>query len=144
MYVEIWENNGGKNVFKDINQNEITERLLRYLDRTEGAALELLAVANFYDDDIFKLVISEFATGYPATKINELAKFSFISESNGRYYIQRLMRECLKNQLSNDPVTQTHQLLAEFYEDKLKDLYLKSASRRYVKFIEECFYHKRF
>ena len=97
--VEIWEKDKGKEDFKDIKQTEITERLIRYLDRSELATLELLSIASYFNREIFELMVSKFSTGYPATKIDELAKFSFISsEDNSKHYtIQRLMKECLQN-----------------------------------------------
>ena len=141
--VEIWENDKGKENFKDIKQAEITERLIRYLDRSELATLELLSIASYFDKEIFELIVSKFSTGYPATKIDELAKFSFISsEDNSKYTIQRLMKECLQNQLDAELKARAHEVMIGYYEDKLKDLSVKTASSAQAALIQEAFAHK--
>ena len=141
--VEIWENDKGKENFKDIKQAEITERLIRYLDRSELATLELLSIANYFDKEIFELIVSKFSTGYPATKIGELAKFSFISsEDDSKHYtIQRLMKECLQNQLDAELKARAHEVMIGYYEDKLKNLSVKTASRDNAILVREAFIH---
>ena len=142
--VEIWEKDKGKEDFKDIKQTEITERLIRYLDRSELATLELLSIASYFNREIFELMVSKFSTGYPATKIDELAKFSFISsEDNSKHYtIQRLMKECLQNQLDAELKARAHETMVCYYEDKLKDLSIKTASSAQAALIQEAFAHK--
>ncbi|MDA3053707.1 hypothetical protein, partial [Campylobacter sp. JMF_03 NE3] len=125
--VEIYESNNGAENFENLKQIDVTERLLRYLDKTERATLELLSVANYFDKEIFKLIIDKFSTGYPATMINELAKFSFISQNDGRYYIQRLMKECLKNQCDTELKSEVHKLLFDYFNAKLSDLSVQTA-----------------
>ena len=141
--VEIWEKDKGKEDFKDIKQAEITERLIRYLDRSELATLELLSIASYFNREIFELMVSKFSTGYPATKIDELAKFSFISsEDNSKHYtIQRLMKECLQNQLDVELKARAHETMVCYYEDKLKDLSVKTASRNNAILVREAFVH---
>ncbi|MDA3077203.1 tetratricopeptide repeat protein [Campylobacter sp. JMF_04 NA10] len=140
--VEIYEKNNGAENFENLKQHDVTERLLRYLDRSERATLELLSVANYFDKEIFKLIIDKFSTGYPATMINELAKFSFISQDDGRYYIQRLMKECLKNQCNTELKSEVHKLLFDYFNAKLSDLSVQTACGYYIEFINEAFYHK--
>ena len=141
--VEIWEKYKEKEDFKDIKQAEITERLIRYLDRSELATLELLSIASYFNREIFELMVSKFSTGYPATKIDELAKFSFISsEDNIKYTIQRLMKECLQNQLNAELRARAHEVMICYYEDKLKDLSIKTASSTQAALIQEAFAHK--
>ena len=138
--VEIWEKYKEKEDFKDIKQAEITERLIRYLDRSELATLELLSIASYFNREIFELMVSKFSTGYPATKIDELAKFSFISsEDNIKYTIQRLMKECLQNQLNAELRARAHEVMICYYEDKLKDLSIKTASSTQAALIQEAF-----
>ena len=141
--VEIWEKDKGKEDFKDIKQTEITERLIRYLDRSELATLELLSIASYFNREIFELMVSKFSTGYPATKIDELAKFSFISsEDNSKHYtIQRLMKECLQNQLDAELKARAHEVMIGYYEDKLKNLSVKTASRDNAILVREAFIH---
>ena len=140
--VEIWEKDKGKEDFKDIKQAEITERLIRYLDRSELATLELLSIASYFNREIFELMVSKFSTGYPATKIDELAKFSFISsEDDSKYIIQRLMKECLQNQLNAELRARAHEVMICYYEDKLKDLSIKTASRDNAILVREAFIH---
>ena len=140
--IEIYESNDGTENFENLKQNKVAERLLRYLDRSERATLELLSVANYFDKEIFKLIIDKFSTGYPATMINELAKFSFISQNDGRYYIQRLMKECLKNQCDTELKSEVHKLLFDYFNAKLSDLSVQTACGYYMEFINEAFYHK--
>jgi len=141
--VEIWEKYKEKEDFKDIKQAEITERLIRYLDISELATLELLSIASYFNREIFELMVSKFSTGYPATKIDELAKFSFISsEDNIKYTIQRLMKECLQNQLNAELRARAHEVMICYYEDKLKDLSIKTASSTQAALIQEAFAHK--
>ena len=142
--VEIWEKDKCKEDFRDIKQAEITERLIRYLDRSELATLELLSITSYFNREIFELMVSKFSTGYPATKIDELAKFSFISsEDNSKHYtIQRLMKECLQNQLNAELKARAHETMVCYYEDKLKDLSIKTASSTQAALIQEAFAHK--
>ncbi|MBQ9293008.1 MAG: tetratricopeptide repeat protein [Campylobacter sp.] len=142
MCVEIWENDKNMESFENIKQHDITERLLRYLDKNERATLELLSLTNYFDKEIFKLIIDSFSTGYPATMIDELTKFSFISKNDDKYYIQRLMKECLKNQCNDDLKKDVNKLLFDFFENKLENLSVKTASGYYIEFIQEAFYHK--
>jgi len=140
--VEIWEKDKGKEDFKNIKQAEITERLIRYLDRSELATLELLSIASYFNREIFELMVSKFSTGYPATKIDELAKFSFISsEDDSKYTIQRLMKECLQNQLNAELRARAHEVMISYYEDKLKNLSVKTASRDNAILVREAFVH---
>ena len=143
--VDIYESNDGTENFENLKQNDVAERLLRYLDRTERATLELLSVANYFDKEIFKLIVDEFSTGYPATMINELAKFSFISQNDERYYIQRLMKNTLLQELEKEKLSEknkAHKLLFDYFNAKLSDLSMQTACGYYMEFINEAFYHK--
>lgn len=77
-------------------QPEIFNKFVKYLDSNEIKALEVLSVPNSWDGHLFKKLMTEFDTGYHASKYSELIKFPFIKISfEGKYSIHQLMRKSL-------------------------------------------------
>lgn len=80
---------------------DVLDRFLRYLDRSETETLKVLSVARFWDHELFELLIEEFNTGYPATALPELRRFSFVQEEQipSTWTIHPLMREAVEEHL---------------------------------------------
>lgn len=125
------------------NQQEVLERFLRYLDRTEIETLKILSAARAWDRDIFEKLISHFKTGYPATAMLDLCRFSFIFEGNLKNYftMHELMRESLQNKQDKENVVLVHKFLFEYYDDKLKEVELKNITEENKLAFTEAFFH---
>jgi hypothetical protein len=60
--------------------------------------LKVLSVARVWDRELFESLIEEFNTGYSATALPELRRFSFVQEEQipSTWTIHPLMREALE------------------------------------------------
>lgn len=77
-------------------QPEIFEKFMKYLNKYELKALAILSVPNFWDRDIFELLMTKFGQGLQVCAFSELIKFSFIKmDTYGKYLIHQLMRKSL-------------------------------------------------
>jgi tetratricopeptide (TPR) repeat protein len=84
---------------------EVSNRLLRYLDFAEKETLRVLSITRLWNYDLFALLVSEFKTGYPLTAFRELCRFSFIKEIDavpGFWKLHSVMRDGLVNDLKVD------------------------------------------
>jgi tetratricopeptide (TPR) repeat protein len=103
---------------------DVRDRFLRYLDRSETETLKVLSVARFWDRELFESLIEEFNTGYPATALPELRRFSFVQEEQmpSTWTIHPLMREALQEHLDAELRRRVHQYLFDHYNDSLEGL----------------------
>ena len=140
-------------------QHEIFKKFVNCLDADEIRVLKVLSVPNFWDLDLFKMLIwAEFDTrysaanteypvtntGYPETAFSELTKFSFIKKDAGeRYLIHALMRKNLQESQNADDRKPIHQFLLEHYSKKLKDLKIEAISQKHEVALIEAFYHAK-
>jgi tetratricopeptide (TPR) repeat protein len=100
--------------------DQVLQRFLKYLDRSEKETLKVLSITRFWTEDLFCELIEEFQTFYPTTAYQELCNFSFISESeqDGYWSMHKLMREGLCDQvLSTSPTLfdRVHRFLFQYY-----------------------------
>ncbi len=107
-------------------QLEIFNTFVKYLSTSEIRALEVLSAPNFWDRDLFEILMKNFDTGFSASEFSELIKFSFIKAySNEKYSIHQLMRKSLQeNQDSTDRIN-IHHFLLDYYSNKIKDIDIK-------------------
>ncbi|MFZ2497858.1 tetratricopeptide repeat protein [Methanosarcina sp.] len=125
-------------------QPEIFNKFVQYLDRNEIRALEVLSVPNFWDRDLFKILMKEFDTGFPAGAFSELISFSFVkADSNKRYSIHQLMRKSLQEYQDQDDRKDVHKFMFEYYNNKLKDIDIKAITSEYQTALIEAFYHAK-
>jgi tetratricopeptide (TPR) repeat protein len=125
------------------NQQEVLERFLRYLDRTEIETLKVLSSSRLWNREIFEKLISHFKTGYPATAMLDLCRFSFIFEGNLKNYftMHELMRDSLQNKQDKENIVLVHKFLFELYDEKLKAVDIKNITDENKLAFNEAFYH---
>lgn len=117
---------------------QIIERFLYNIDKDTVEVLRLMAIPNFYNVDIFKLLINEFNISFPMTEFEQFNKYSFVSfdEKEQDYYIHGLMREGILEKTSSSIQNDAHSRLQKYYSVQ----YLKYPI---VKYALEMFYHAR-
>ena len=105
-------------------QQDVLERFLRYLDKTEIETLKALSSARIWGSEIFRLLVNEFQTGYPITAMDNLCRFSFINESEkpGIHTMHELMRESLQTKLDSETLKLLHKVLFDHYNEKLSKI----------------------
>ena len=125
-------------------QPEICSKFVKYLNRNETRALEVLSAPNFWDRDLFKILVEEFDPGLPKGAFSDLIKYSFIKkDANGKYSIHQLMRKSLLEH--QDPVDRknAHKFMFEHYEKNLKEIDIKSITKEHETALKEAFYHAK-
>src|SRR5215211_522247 len=122
---------------------DVLDRFLHYLDRSETETLKVLSAARFWDQELFESLIDEFNTGYSATALPELRRFSFVQEEQipGTWTIHPLMREALQEDLDAELRGRVHQYLFDHYNDSLEGLESTAISVLHRTALTEAFHH---
>ncbi len=122
---------------------ELFVRFLRHLGDVESETLKVLAVPRFFDRDLFKLLLTEFRTGYPVTAFDRLCRFSFINEGAlpGSYTMHQLMRESLLAYTESELVRRVHRWLFDRYSAQVQDLDVKNITPVHAAALVEAFHH---
>jgi tetratricopeptide (TPR) repeat protein len=125
---------------------DVLDRFLHYLDRSETETLKVLSVARFWDQELFESLIEEFNTGYPATALPELCRFSFVQEEQipGTWTIHPLMREALEAHLDAELHRRVHRYLFDYYNDSLEGLESTAVGDAHKMALTEAFHHGRY
>lgn len=134
-----------KNSGKDVMSNsfggsypEIIERFIYNLDKDTVEVLRLMSIPNFYNVEIFRLLINKFNISFPMTEFEQFNKYSFVSyDINEKdYYVHDLMRKGILEKSSEDTIKEAHRYLLDYYSSKLNEGVK-------TKDILELFYHAR-
>ena len=125
-------------------QPEIFNTFVKYLESNEIRALEVLSASNFWDRDLFETLMKKFDPGLPTGAFSELIKFSFIkTDSDGRFSIHQLMRKSLQEHQDSADKKNVHKFMFEYYNNKLKDLDIKTITSEHEIALTEAFYHAK-
>ncbi|MDY9926604.1 tetratricopeptide repeat protein [Methanosarcina sp.] len=125
-------------------QPEIFNIFVKYLSAGEIRAFEVLSAPNFWDRDLFEILMKKFDPGVPTSGFSELVKFSFIkTDSNGKYYIHQLMRKNLQEHQDSTDRKNIHQFLLAYYSNKIEDLDIKAIAPEHELALTEAFYHAK-
>ena len=125
-------------------QPEIFNTFVKYLSTSEIRALEVLSAPNFWDRDLFEILMKKFDPGLPTGGFSELVKFSFIkTDSNEKYSIHQLMRKSLQEHQDPTDRKNTHQFLLAYYSNKIEDIDIKSITPEHETALTEAFYHAK-
>jgi tetratricopeptide (TPR) repeat protein len=124
---------------------DVLDRFLHYLDRSETETLKVLSAARFWDHELFQSLIEEFNTGYSATALPELTRFSFVQKEQipGTWTIHPLMREALEEHLDVELRGRVHQSLFDYYNDSLEGLESIAIADEHKMALTESFHHGR-
>jgi len=122
---------------------EVLDRFLHYLSTEERETLKVLAVARQWDRELFAALIERFQTGYPATALAQLCRFSFVQETDtpDSWALHALMRESLQEHQSDALREEVHQFLFDRYADRPKGLDPKRLRDAHQVALREAFYH---
>ncbi len=125
-------------------QPEIFKTFVKYLYTNEIRALKVLSIPNFWDQELFKVLMNEFDPGLPIGAFSELIKFSFVrKDDNGRYFIHQLMRKSLQEFQNSIDRQKVHKFMLEYYENKLKGIDVKTITPEHEIELAEAFYHAK-
>ena len=81
---------------------KLAERFLRYLSPAEQATVEVLSIPRFFDETLFKELVTTLQTQIPLNQFAEICRFSFITEgSPGVFQMHDLMWEALEARLGS-------------------------------------------
>jgi tetratricopeptide (TPR) repeat protein len=122
---------------------DVLDRFLHYLDRSETETLKVLSVARFWGRELFESLIEQFDTGYPATALPGLHRFSFVQEEHapGTWTIHPLMREALEGHLDAELRGRVHRYLFDYYSNSLEGLESTAISELHRMALTEAFHH---
>lgn len=134
------KNSGKEPLWTDFGGSypEIIERFLYNLDKDTVEVLRLMSVPNFYNDQIFGMMIKEFNVSFPMTEYEQFNKYSFVTfdELEGDYYIHDLMRRGIIDKTPESAQNRAHKCLLNYYDERITE----SVSNKNV---FELFYHAK-
>ncbi len=124
-------------------QQEVLERFLRYLDKTEILTLNVLSSARIWDKEIFSILVEDFKTGYPVMNMHELFRFSFISkgEYSNTWIMHDLMRESLQSKQNKEILFAVHKRLFDYYNNKIVKIDYRNINENDKSALMEAYYH---
>lgn len=119
--------------------NEKKDVLVRFICNLHTVEIELLkvmSIPNYYDLDIFNLLIHEFNIPYPLTQFHSFNMYSFITrnEATGKHFIHQLMREGLTEHIDQVLSKRVNLMMFKYHQQNYE------RDRR--QFLFECVYHK--
>lgn len=118
------------------------ERFIKYLSLQEIETLKILAVTRGWDLYLFKYLIIENATGYPATAFKSLFSFSFIYEEyEGYWTMHQLIRASFLSTYDEEQLKVYHKSIFDYYQMILVNINEKSICQNDVRALVEAFYH---
>ncbi|MDD4964975.1 MAG: tetratricopeptide repeat protein [Gallionella sp.] len=104
---------------------QILDRFISHLPDTLRRALEIAAQAQWLDEPLFLSLCQQFLGGRASVRFSDLTRYSFWTESNGRYYLHAVLREYVHSQLrQNEAVlfAEIHRYLFDYYDGQLQDI----------------------
>lgn len=118
------------------NKIDILDRFIRNLSNVEIELLKVMSIPNYYNYEIFTLLINKFDIPYPPTQFNSFNQYSFITknESSKKYFVHQLMRDGMNSYIDPDLQNQINGVLFDYFEK----MYLNERKE----FIFHCIYHK--
>jgi len=124
-------------------QQNVMARFLRYLDQTEIDTLKVISCARFWNKELFDILVKNFRTGYGASPISNLSRFSFITDGTvpDTWIMHELMRDSLQAMLEADDYKEIHKFLFEYYSNKLKEIDIKEITELQKNAFIEAYFH---
>lgn len=103
-----------------IDYPQIIERFFYNLSTDDKQILRLMSIPNFYTREIFELLLDEFRIKFSMTLFKQFNWYSFIIETDGKYYIHLIMQESLLDEKYTDIDTKNrvNTFLLSYYTKK--------------------------
>lgn len=122
---------GGKNP-------QIIERFIYNLDKDTVEVLRLMSIPNYYDVEIFNLLIKKYNIAFPMTEYEQFNRYSFVSYDvrKKEYFIHDLVRKGIIEQSSPEIIKSAHRIMLSYFSDKINKEVI-------TKYVLEMFYHAR-
>jgi len=125
-------------------QPEIFENFVRYHDKSEIHALEALSVLNFWNRDIFDLLMKYFGLVLQFGAFSNLIESTIIKKDiYGQYSMHQLMRNSLQEHLDSVDRENVHKFMFEYYKNKLENIDSKAITPEHETALREAFYHAK-
>jgi len=123
LYYELLNKNQESKILELslLNKREILDLFMAHLNNEEVEILKLLTIPNFYNEEIFELLIMKYYIGYKLNFFDNFNRFSFVKNEKDKYYIHNIMKESISNYLTSQEKKNIHKILAEYYEQKLEN-----------------------
>ncbi|MFT4412255.1 tetratricopeptide repeat protein [Fredinandcohnia humi] len=118
-------------------------RFIYYLTTSEIKALELLSITRSWDEELFKLLMTEFDTGYPTSLFHELLTYSFITpnEEKKAYEMHAIMRRSLRDHQLPSEFSKRNDFVFTYYAKKLQEIGVDGSFGKSLSYFEEAFFH---
>lgn len=126
------------------NKSELLAKFQQHLDKDEINLLKVLSIANYFNDQIFDLLVKTFSFSHMVDADQQLLRFSFVNLENEAYFIHKLMRQHLKETLSAKITNKVHTTLLNHYENLLLKINTSSPHDIIQVNLSEAIYHATF
>ncbi|MDD2775677.1 MAG: tetratricopeptide repeat protein [Gallionella sp.] len=106
-------------------KQEILDRFVSHLPDTLRRALEIAAQPQWLDEPLFLDLCEKFLGGRASVRFSDLTRYSFWTQSNGRYYLHAVLREYVHSQLREKEAVlfaEIHRHLFDYYDGQLQDI----------------------
>lgn len=127
-YIDI-KNKGREPELKDFGKTpkDIIHRFIYNLDGEEVDILKYLSVPNYFSNEIFELILSDFHIACHPERFAQLVSYSFVQAPiDDDYYIHPLMRAGLLDSCKAEPARRVNKLMLEYYS-KQCEIYKNNA-----------------
>jgi tetratricopeptide (TPR) repeat protein len=124
---------------------ELVERFTRGLSDAQLGTLEILAVPNGWDREMFALLVRHFDTGFATQHYPKLVRFSFIQQAAGaeRWNMHALMRRTLLEHPRFAEPARVHAFLYEHYRSRLQGVSERATGPVHLEALREAVFHGR-
>lgn len=134
------KNSGKQPTIKDFGKSypEIVESFLYNLDKDTVEVLKLMSIPNFYNLEIFDMLVKAFNTSFSIAEYDQFNKYSFVKyeEQEDDYYIHDLIRSSVLEKCNDKIIKRAHKLLLRYFSEKI-------SSDIKIKDVLQMFYHAR-
>ncbi|AKJ38581.1 tetratricopeptide repeat protein [Methanosarcina barkeri] len=125
-------------------KKKVFDTFVKYLDKYEIRALNILSVPNSWDLNLFQRLMEKFNKNYSPDEFTELIKYSFIKEdTDDNFSLHQLMRKSLQEHQDPTYRKEIHLFLNNYYSNKIEGLDFKSITQEHEIALIEAYYHAK-
>jgi tetratricopeptide (TPR) repeat protein len=125
-------------------KKEVFEKFVKYLDNNEKRTLYILSAPNSWDRNLFEILISKFNPNYSIYEFPDLIKYSFVQKiTDEKFSLHQLMRRNLQEYQDPTYRKDVHLFLHEYYNNKIKDIDVRSITQEHEIALIEAYYHAK-
>ncbi len=148
LSVDIYEqvSRSKKPEIKDFpnTKKDVFEKFVKYLDNNEKRTLYILSAPNSWDRNLFEILINKFNPTYSIYEFPDLIKYSFVKKiTDEKFSLHQLMRKNLQEYQDPTYRKDIHLFLHEYYNNKIKDVDVRSITQEHEIALIEAYYHAK-